>query len=162
MICFVRICFLRWTTHTHSVLTYRHLFPHPTERKCGETLLSHMHQFLFIPFLPLTHPSLHSTHSEWSIVEYNVLHECKLYLQSCLVSFELSQDIWYNGLILTRSKLKGNTDPKSLKIFCILLSEKVLTRSMQIPIIRSCLHLGGCWSWSEVLKEMLQKDRGLL
>ncbi len=87
--------------HTHSVLTYRHLSPHHTERKCGKTPLSHMHQFLFIPFLPLTHPSLHSTHSEWSIVE-------------------LSQGVWYNGLILTRSKLKGNTDPKSLERFCIL------------------------------------------
>ncbi len=50
--------------HTHSVLTYRHLFSHPTERNFRKTPLSNMHQFLFIPFLPLTHPSLHSAHSE--------------------------------------------------------------------------------------------------
>ncbi len=62
-----------------------------------------------VPF----HLSLHSAHSEWSVVEYNVLHECKWYLQSCLVSFELSQGIWYYGLILTTSKLKVNTDLKS-------------------------------------------------
>ncbi len=103
--------------HTHGVLTHRHLFPHPAERKCGKMPISHMHQFLFIPFCPLTHPSLLLTHSEWSIVEYKFPHECKWYLQSCMVSFELSEGAWYNSLILTRSKLKGNTDPKSLEIF---------------------------------------------
>ncbi len=70
----LRKCKNYWTskmdnTHTHSLLTYRLLSPHPTERKCGKMPLSHMHQYLFTPFLPLTHPSLHSAHSERSIVE---------------------------------------------------------------------------------------------
>ncbi len=37
--------------------------------------------------------------------------------QSCLLSFELSQSNWYNDLNLTRSRLKGNTDPKANVIF---------------------------------------------
>ncbi len=67
--------------------------------------LSHMHQYLFTPFLPLTHPSLHSAHSERSIVE------CSTWMQ--LIFTVMFGIIWIvSGRLVQwshfyKSKLKG-------------------------------------------------------
>ncbi len=93
-----------------------------------------------------------------------------------MVSFELSQGDWYNGLILITSKLKGNTDPKGLEIFRItveggsvpsafhanyILAQKLITLLDQCKFQLSVsISISGMFILVRVLKEILHEDQG--